>query len=213
MFRLYDNWHEIENCKGYDQQKPCIIICQLCQKTATWAWTSCLAPLVLSVLIFEDKYLRTRLLRWHSGKEATCQCSRLKSSVQCSSGAQLCLTLCNPIHCSIPGLPVHHQLPEFTQTHVHWVGDAIQPSHSVILFSSHLQSFPASGSFQMSQFFASSGQNIGVSTSASVLPMNIQDWFPLVWTGWISFLSKGLPRVFSNTTVQKHQFFSAQLSL
>ena len=132
MFRLYDNWHEIENCKGYDQQKPCIIICQLCQKTATWAWTSCLAPLVLSVLIFEDKYLRTRLLRWHSGKEATCQCSRLKSSVQCSSGAQLCLTLCNPIHCSIPGLPVHHQLPEFTQTHVHWVSDAIQPSHPLL---------------------------------------------------------------------------------
>ena len=86
-------------------------------------------------------------------------------------------------------------------------------SSSVIPFSSCLQSFPASGSFPMNQFFTSGGQSIGVSTSASVLPMNIQDWFPLGWTGWISLQSKGLSRVFSNTTVQKHQFFSAQLSL
>ena len=80
-------------------------------------------------------------------------------------------------------------------------------------FSSHLQSFPESGTFPMSQFFASGGQSIGASSSASVLPMNIQDWFPLGWTGWISLQSKGLSRVFSNTTVQKHQFFGAQLSL
>ena len=86
-------------------------------------------------------------------------------------------------------------------------------SSSVIPFSSCLQSFPLSGSFPMSQFFASGGQNIGVSASALVLPMNIQDWFPLEWTGWISWQSKGLSRVFYNTTVQKHQFFSAQLSL
>ena len=86
-------------------------------------------------------------------------------------------------------------------------------SSSVVPFSSRLQSFSASGSFQMSQFFASGGQSIGDSTSASVLPMNIQDWFPLRWTGWISLQSKGLSRVFSNTTVQKHQFFSAQFSL
>ena len=85
-------------------------------------------------------------------------------------------------------------------------------SSSVISFSSCLQSFPASGSLQMSQFFASGGQSIGVSASASVLPINIQDWFPLGWTGWISLLSKGLSRVFPNTTVQKHQFFGAQLS-
>ena len=86
-------------------------------------------------------------------------------------------------------------------------------SFSVIPFSSCPQSFPASGSFQRSQLFASSGQNIGVSTSTSVLPVNIQDWFPLGQTGWISLRSKGLSRVFSNTTVQKHQFFGAQLSL
>ena len=86
-------------------------------------------------------------------------------------------------------------------------------SSSVVSFSSLLQSFPASGSFQMSQFFTSGGQSIGVSASALVLPMNIQDWFPLGLTGWISLQSKGLSRVFSNTTVQKHQFFGTQLSL
>ena len=97
-----------------------------------------------------------------------------------------------------------------------WCHPAI--SSSVIPFSSCLQSLPASGSFPMSQLFAWGGQSIGVSTSAelpispSVLPMNTQDWYPLGWTGWMSLQSKGLPRVFSNTTVQKHQFFSAQLS-
>jgi len=85
-------------------------------------------------------------------------------------------------------------------------------SSSVVPFSSHLQSFPASGSFQMSQFFTSGGQSIGVSASKSVLLMNTQDWSPLGWTGWISMQSKGVSRVFSNTIVQKHQFFSAQLS-
>ena len=86
-------------------------------------------------------------------------------------------------------------------------------SSSVIPFASCLPSFPATGSFQMSQFFASGGQSIGVSALASVLPMNIQDWSPLGWTGWISLWSKGLSRVFSNTTVQKHQFFSASVQL
>ena len=197
---------------------------------------------------------------------------------------------CDPMDCSTPGFPVHHQLPELAQTHVHWVSDAIQSSHplsspsppafnlsqhqslfqwvssshqfssvqfsrsvvsdslwphepqhtrplcpsptprvhpnpcpsswwchptissSVIPFSSCPQSFPASGSFQMSQLFTSGGQSTGVSTSTSVLPMNAQDWSPLGWTGWISLQSKGLSRVFSNTTVQKHQFFRAQLS-
>ena len=86
-------------------------------------------------------------------------------------------------------------------------------SSSVVPFSSCPQSFPASGSFQMSQLFASGGQSIGVLASTSDLPINTQDWSPLGWTGWISLQSKGLSRVFSNTTVQKHQFFSAQLSL
>jgi len=86
-------------------------------------------------------------------------------------------------------------------------------SSSVIPFSSCLHSFPASESFQMSQFFTSGDQSIEVSASASVLPMNIQNWFPLGWTGWISLQSRGLSRVFFNTTVQKHQFFGTQLSL
>ena len=86
-------------------------------------------------------------------------------------------------------------------------------SSSVIPFSSHLQSFPASGTFQMNQFFSSRGQSVGYSASTSVLPMNIQDGFPLGWTGWISLQSKGLSRFSSNTTIKKHQFFGAQLSL
>ena len=86
-------------------------------------------------------------------------------------------------------------------------------SSSVIPFSSHPQSFPASGYFQMNQFFISGGQSIRVSASTSVLSINVQDWFPLEWTGWISLQSKGLSRVFSNTTVPNHQFFGTQLSL
>ena len=103
-----------------------------------------------------------------------------------SSVTQLCPTLCDPIDCSTPGLPVHHQHPEFTQTHVHWVSDTIQPSHP--LSSPSPPAFNLSqhqGLFPISQFFASGSQSIGVSASASVLPMNIQDWFPLEWTGWI----------------------------
>ena len=119
-----------------------------------------------------------------------------------------------PMDCSTPGHPLPHQLWECTQTHVHlsrWGHPTI--SSSVIPFFSQLQSFPASGSFQMSQFFASGGHSIGVAASASVFPMNIQDQFPLGLTGLISLHSKGLSRVFSNTTVQKHQFFGTQISL
>ena len=116
-----------------------------------------------------------------------------------------CPTLCDPMNHSTPDLPVHHQFPEFTQTHVHWIGDAIQPSHPLSSPSPPALNL-SSGSFPVSQLFASCGQSIGVSASASVLPMNTQDWSPLGWTGWISLQSKGLSRVFSNATVQKHQF-------
>ena len=103
----------------------------------------------------------------------------------------------------------------YSKLYVHWVGDAVQPSHPLLSHSvfPSLQSFPASGSFPMSQFFASDGQSIGASASASVLPVNIQDWFPLGWTGCISLQSKGLSRVLSNTTIKQHQLFSPQLSL
>ena len=118
--------------------------------------------------------------------------------VQFSSVTQSCLTLCNPMNRTTPGLPVHHQLPESTQTHFHWV--VIHPafSSSGIPFSCP-QSFPATGSFQMSQLFTWGGQSTGVSASTSVIPMNTQDWSPLGWTGWISLQSKGLSRVFSPT--------------
>ena len=132
---------------------------------------------------------------------------------QLSSVAQLCLTLCDPMNRSTPGLPVHHHHPEFTQTHVHRVSDAIQPSHPWLSpFSSCPQSLPASGSFPMSQLFAWGVQSTGVSASASFLPKKSQGWSPSEWTGWISLQSEGLSRVFSNTIVQKHQFFGPQPS-
>ena len=130
--------------------------------------------------------------------------------LQFSSVAQSCPTLCDSMNCSIPGFPVHHHLPELAQSHVHRARDAIQPSGPLLPLFSCLQSFPASGCFLMSQFFTPGGQSIGASTSASVLPMNILSWFPLGLTGLISLRSKRLSRVFTNTTVQKHQFFSAQ---
>ena len=129
-----------------------------------------------------------------------------RCSVQFSSVVQSCPTLCNPMDCSTPGLPVHHPLPEFTQTHVHWCHPAI--SSSIVPFSSCPQTFPASGCFQMSQLFASGGQSTGVSASVSVLPVNTQDWSPLGWTGWISMQSKGLSRAFS-----KPQFESINSAL
>ena len=125
---------------------------------------------------------------------------------------QLCPNLCDPIDSSPPGLLVHHQLPEFTQTHVHQVSDDIQPSY-LLLSPSPLAPNPSQNqSLPMSQLFPWGGQSIGVSALPSVLPKNTQDWSPLEGTGWISLWSKGLLRIFSNTTVQKHQFLSAQVS-
>ena len=114
--------------------------------------------------------------------------------------------------CSTPGLLVPHCLPEFAQIHVHWIADAIQPSYPLLPSSSfafnlsHHQNL-----FPVSQLFKPGGQGIGASASASVLPVNIQDWSPLGLTGLISLLSKGLSRVFSNITIQKHQFFGLKL--
>ena len=133
--------------------------------------------------------------------------------VQFSSVAQSCLTLRSHglqhtrLPCPWPTPRAHSNSCPSSQ----WCHPTI--SSSVVPFSSCRQSFPASGSFPMSQFSASGGQSIGMSASPSVLPMNIQDWFPLGWTGWISLQSKRLSRVFFNTTVQKHQFFCTQLSL
>ena len=134
--------------------------------------------------------------------------------VQFRSVTQFCPTLCDAMNRSTPGLPVHHQLPASTQTHVHRVSNAIQPSPP---WSSPSSPAPNPSQHQgLVRWINSAHQvakTLGVSASASVLPMNTKDWSPLGWTGWISLQSKGLSRVFSNTTVQKHQFFCAQLSL
>ena len=129
--------------------------------------------------------------------------------IQFSSVAELGLALCDPMDCSIPGLPVRHQLPEPTQIHVHRVGDAIQPSHPL--------SSPSPPAFNLSKhqgLFQWIRWPKYWSLSFSFSPSSeYSDWFPLGWTGWISLQPKGLSRVFSNTTVQKHQFSSSQLSL
>ena len=149
------------------------------------------------------------------------KCKRLKAvkalicaprSDQIRSAAQSCPTLCDPMNRSTPGLPVHHQLPEFTQTHIHPGSDAIQPSNSLSFPSPPAPNPSKHQSFPMSQLFTWGGQSTGVSALASVLPKKSQDWSPSEWTGWVSLQSKGLSRVFSNTTVQKHQFFGAQPS-
>ena len=150
----------------------------------TYTWTSknhCL-PSYLEAVIYFFTFLFLFICYW----------SVTKSYV----------TLCDPKH---PGFLTLHRLPEFAQTHVLWVGDAIQPSQ--LLLSPSLKSSPASGSFPMSWLFASGGQSIGASASASVPPVNTQGWFPLGLTGLISLLSKGLSRVFSSITIWKHQLF------
>ena len=111
----------------------------------------------------------------------------------CCSVAQLCLTICHPRKCNMPGFPVLHYLWEFAQTYVQWFDDTIQPSHPLSSPSLALNLFQHSGCFPVSQFFTL-GQSIGVSTSASVVLVNIQDWFPLGWTSWISLHSKGLSK-------------------
>ena len=123
------------------------------------------------------------------------------------------MTLCDPMDCNTPGFPVLHCLLEFAQIHVHWVGDTIQPFHP--LSSSSFPVFNLSQHQDLFQWVSSSHQvaKVSVSASASVLPMKIQNWFPLGWTGWISLQSKGLSRVFSNTTIQKYQLSGSQLSL
>ena len=133
------------------------------------------------------------------------------SSVQFSH--LLCLTLCKPMDCRMLDFPVHHQLPELTKTHVHRVSDAIQLSYplSSLLFLPPI--FPSIRVFCSESVLHIRSNYYRVSASISVFPMNTQDWFSLGWTGWISLQSKRFSRVFSNTTVQKHQFFRAQLSL
>ena len=159
------------------------------------------------MILFYSQNMSERTRGERRGENWTWVC--LECCYCCSIGKS-CPTLCDPMDCSTPGFPVFHYLSEFAQTHVHWVGDAIHSSYPLSPPSPPaLKSFPASGSFPMSLLFASGGQSIRVSALASVLPMNIQGWFPLGLTGLISLQSKGLSRVFSSTTVWKHKLFSA----
>ena len=147
----------------------------------------------------------TEIVEWEWG-------NFMKISVQFSSVAPSCLTLYDHMNCSMPGLPVHHHLLEFTQTHLHWVSDAIQPSHPL-----SSPSPPAPNPSQQQSLFQwvklhMRWQSTGASALASFLPKKSQGWSPSECTGWVSLQSRGLSRVFSNTTVQKHQFFGAQPS-
>ena len=151
------------------------------------------------------------LSRWKWLQKKTFLCAELSRIYCYCSVTKSCLTLCNPMDCSTPGFPVLHYLPEFAQTHVHWVGDAIQTSHPLLPLLFPPSIFPASGAFPVSQLFTSDAQSIGASALAPIYPMNIQGWLHLGLTGWISLLSKGLSRVFSSTTVRKHQFLGAHL--
>ena len=154
------------------------------------------------------KWLKTKAFLWGSHTYVACCCSVAKS----------CSAPCDPMDCSVLGSPGLHCLPEFAQLHVHWISDAIQPSHPLLPVS--LPSiFEAYRSFPVSWLFASGGQSINNSVSASVLPMNSQGFpFPhilnsqdphLGWTGLISLQSKGVSRVFSSITIWRHQFFGA----
>ena len=171
-------------------------------------WFLCASYWTFFFLIFQPCLEWTRIIYFtHIGGSSNFHLSskQVRDSVKFSSVTQLCPTLCDPMNCSTPGLPVHHQLPEFTQTHVHRVG---MPSSHLILCRPLLLLPPMPPSIRvlsMSQLFAWGGQSTGVSALASFLQMNTQGWSPLEWTGWISLQSKGLSRVFSNTTVQKHQ--------
>ena len=133
------------------------------------------------------------------------------NNFQFSSVAKSCLTLCDPMNCSMPGLPVHHQLPEFTQTHVHRVSDAIQPSHPLSSPSPPAPNPSQHESFPKNQLFAWGGQSTGVSALASFLPKKSQDWSPSEWTGWISFSPRDSQE--SSPTPQFKSINSSALSL
>ena len=176
------------------------IRCAFQRNVMTTHWSGCMT--VIYIVICDLKRWQLNLYLCHHS-------ANILSSVKSLSHVQLFVTpwtAARQAPCPSPTSGVYTNSCPLSP----WCHPAI--SSSVIPFSSCPQSLPASGSFPMSQLFAWGGQSTGVSASASVLPMNTQDWFPLGWTGWISLQSKGLSRVFSNTTVQKHQFFGTQLS-
>ena len=193
---------------------------------STWAWRLSCSPILWMDVHSGEIKCQPKNISWFLAANLTFKFGRQTSQhfvwkltrsfyniryfCCCCLVAKSCLTLCNLMDYSMPSFPVPHHLLEFAQTHVHWIGDAIQTTHPFLLLPSI---FPSIRVFSMSWLFTSDGQNIGVSASASVLLVNIQGLFPLGLIDLISLLSKGLSRVFSSTTVWKHQFFGTQLSL
>ena len=178
-------------------------------------WKSCVAIWLYSKIKMLNKNITEELAEHYCSFNVQNKIYGKKKnndSVQCSSVTHSCSPLWDPMNCRTPGLPVHHQLPEFIQTHIHRVRDAIQPSHPL-----SSPSPPAPNPSQHQSLFqgVNSLHEVAISTRVSALasffPKNSQGWSPLEWTGWISLQSKGLSRVFSNTTVQTHQFFITQL--
>ena len=175
-------WEHLGKKKEYETQnmgKHNRFVFSSCVSTLFENWNKNYCTFWYDSKCFWRKYLIKLHYKWKKLKECKRKCDF--NIWFFSPVTQSCLTICDPMDCSMQDLPVHHQLPGLTQTHVLRLGDAIQPSHPLASspFSSCLQSFPASGSFPTSQFFASGGQSIGVSASTTVLPMNTQDWSPL----------------------------------
>ena len=171
---------------------------------------NCIRMLIVALFLIARPWKQCKFINRRVNRQTEIYLYSGISSVQSSSVAQSCPTLCNPMDYSILGLPVHHKIGTFSNScpSSQWCHPTI--SSSVIPFSSCLQPFPASGSFPMSQLFSSGGQNIGVSAAASVLPMNIQDWFPSEWVGWISLQSKRLS--WTSPTPQFNSINSLMLS-
>ena len=185
-----------EDCLEKEMTIPSSILAWQIPRTGELAMRS---QIVRNYLVIKQQQRRRKTV---TGEIKSCYCSV----------AKLCMTLCDPINCSMLDFSVLHYLLEFAQIHIHWVGDVIEPSHPLSPLLLLPSTFPSIRVFSSGRFFTSGGQSIGPSASASVLPMNIQGWFPLGLTSYISLLSKGLSREFFSTTVQKYQFFGVQLS-
>ena len=182
----------------------------LCEANSIFQVKSGGGELVLN-RIFRQEVQDWRKIELHCCFTSTYETYYLHQSVRLA--AQSCPTLCDQMDCSTPGFPVHHQLPLLSQTHIHWVSDVIQPFHP--LLSASPAAFSLSqhqGLFQWVSSLHQVAKVLELQLQPSVLPMDIQDWFLLGLTGLMSLLSRGLSRVFSNTIVQKHQFFNTQLS-
>ena len=229
---IYICFHKPVNVSVYSMLNLCELIFVCVSECLSWWWVwvcLCQSDYVIRFL-FECVNVPVSRLRVSTSSIwlGFCECESVRmhvksmnvsmslflSALGCCSVTQSCPTLCNPMDCSMPGFPVLHYFLEFAQTLVLWVSGAIQPSHPLLPLSPPaLNLSQHQGLFPMSPIFPPVGQRTGTSASASVLPMNVQDWFPLELTSLISLLSNGLSRVFSSMTICAYRFFGAQPSL